>query len=83
MESAIKMYEDAMRRVAETQNESMKAQYNSAADIIKNKLNQTVDPRKIAEAIEKGIESAGAGAKDKKQLDEIVKLLEQLKKENS
>lgn len=83
MESAIKMYEDAMRRVAETQNEAMKAQYNSAADIIKNKLNQTIDPRKIAEAIKTGIENAGDGAKDKKQLDEIVKLLEQLKKENS
>lgn len=83
MESAIKMYEDAMRRVAETQSEAMKAQYTSAADIIKNKLNQTVDPKKIAEAIEDGIKSAGAGAKDKKQLDEIVKLLEQLKKDNN
>lgn len=82
METSVKTYEDAMRRVAETQGDAMKAQYKSAADIIKNKLNQAVDPKHIAEAIQKGVEAAGAGAKDKKQLEEIVKLLEKLTKDS-
>lgn len=82
MEDAVKVYEETMRRVAETQNESMKAAFISAADIIKNKLNQSIEPSKIADAIEKGLQKAGEGSKDKKQLEEIVKLLEQLTKES-
>lgn len=76
LSDAVKMYEDTMRGVAETLNKSLKAAFNQTADLIKNALNQGIDPKKISDAIQEGVSSGGKD--DKKQMQEIAKLLQKL-----
>ena len=76
LKSFVQEYEATLRRSAETQNEEMKAMFNSCADTIKNKLNESIDPKAITDAIKAGTNSS---TKTKEQIAEIIKQLGDIK----
>lgn len=74
LKSFVQEYEATLRRSADSQNEEMKALFNSCADTIKNKLNEAIDPKAITEAIKAGTASST------KTKDQVTKIIEELAK---
>ena len=74
LKSFVQEYEATLRRAADSQNEEMKALFNSCADTIKNKLNEAIDPKAITEAIKAGTASST------KTKDQVAKIIEELGK---